>query len=122
VANKNQELDERAFDKLVNAGSFFLKKGYARAWFTWLEWVGLASILLVAGRKTDSVLMMVIGFLSIGLVFFVSLAAVESEIQKLIKASKLTKRWVFLVVAIGPLATVLVVIKVISVLISMTEV
>ncbi len=67
-------------------------------------------------------LMMVIGFLSIGLVFFVSLAAVESEIQKLIKASKLTKRWVFLVVAIGPLATVLVVIKVISVLISMTEV
>lgn len=121
MANKNKDLDERAFDKLVNVGSFFLRRGYARAWFTWLEWVGLASILLVAGRKADSVLMMVTGFLSIGLVFFVSLAAVESEIEKLIKTSKLTKWWIFLIVAMGPFVTVLVVIKVISTLISMTE-
>ncbi len=37
-----------------------LENGYAKAWFTWIEWITLTALLYVAGNKLDSLLLKII--------------------------------------------------------------
>ena len=72
-----QELDQRLFNKAVDFGHTLLDNGYAKTWFTWIEWVSLSAFILVAGIKLNSLLMKIIAGISFLIVFFVGLAAIE---------------------------------------------
>ncbi|MFC1536460.1 hypothetical protein ACFL48_01435, partial [Pseudomonadota bacterium] len=70
------EIDTRNFfDKCMDLSKEMLKRGYTRAWFTWLEWITITSFFLALGVKVSSVLLVVLGALSGALIFFTGLAA-----------------------------------------------
>jgi hypothetical protein len=75
--NPLQELDQKLFNKAVDFGHLLLNKGYAKAWFTWVEWVTLSAFMYVAGVKLEAFNIKIIAGFSFMVVFFVGLAAVE---------------------------------------------
>nr|NJM04697.1 hypothetical protein [Desulfobacula sp.] len=54
-----------------------MDKGYAKAWFAWVEWVTLSSFLYVASVKLEVFILKIISGFSFRVVFFVGLAAAE---------------------------------------------
>jgi uncharacterized membrane protein YhaH (DUF805 family) len=72
-----KDLDQKLFDAAVNFGHKMIDKGYVRAWFSWLEWIGLTAIIFVAAKRAQSNFLYVIGAFSVIILFFVGLAGVE---------------------------------------------
>jgi len=81
--------DQKLFDKLVEFGGRAIDSGYAKAWFTWLEWVGLTALLFLAHKKANSSIALIAAYTSVLLLFFVALAVVRREIDKFTESSKL---------------------------------
>lgn len=64
----------RAFFREVER---LIDRGYVSAWFSWLEWVLVAGLLLAIGNKTGFWLLQAIGWGSAALLVFVGITAVE---------------------------------------------
>jgi len=74
---KSKKIDEIIFNKAMDITQTLIDKGYVRAWFDWLEWVGLSALLYTAGLKLNSFILLLLGVISLIIVFFVGLAGVE---------------------------------------------
>lgn len=69
--------DQQLFNRLVLIADAALKHGLPQAWFSWLGWIGITSLLFSAGRATQSVGLLVASAFSVVVLFFVGLAGAE---------------------------------------------
>ncbi len=72
-----EELDQKLFDAAVDLGHRMIEKGYAQAWFSWIEWIGLNALIFVAAKRTHSTFLYLVSVISAIMLFFVGLAGVE---------------------------------------------
>lgn len=68
---------KKLLDACVDLAHKMIDKGYASAWFSWLEWIVLTSAIFVAGRRVGSPILVGIAAVSAVVLFFVGLAGVE---------------------------------------------
>lgn len=54
-----------------------LEKGYVQAWFSWLGWLTMSSIIYAFGSKADSFVVQALGAVSIMVTFVAGLVGVE---------------------------------------------
>lgn len=73
----NKELDQKIFDAFVDLAHVMIEKGYAKAWFNWIEWIGLTTLIFIAAKKIDSSFLYTVAIFSAFILFFVGLAGVE---------------------------------------------
>ena len=93
VSNISKDLDQKFFNAAVNFAHRMIDNGYARAWFSWIEWIGLTMFILLAAKKIESYLLFFVGGLSSVMLFFVALAGIErafDDIFPLLKRAKIS--------------------------------
>ncbi len=95
---EHEEIDHRIFNKMLNIADNAISNGYTKAWFTWIEWITLTSVLIIAGKKTGSLITMLAGGASIILLFFVALVGADRIISKLLADTKNKPLWILLLV------------------------
>jgi hypothetical protein len=83
-----RDSDIKILDSMVRLGGYLNNRGYVKAWFTWLEWVGLTTILFIAHDKVKSICALIAGIVSAILLFFVAIAAIEKEVTTLVEKKK----------------------------------
>ncbi len=78
---------KRVVSKLLNLNTFYLsmkigntlnEKGYAKKWFTWIEWVTLSIAMIAVGFKVKSPIVILLGVGSVLMVFFSGFASAHS--------------------------------------------
>lgn len=68
---------EKFLDFLIDQTRSLIEKGYIHAWFTWLEWLFITSLILLAAQRSSSFILWALGIACAVLVFFAGLAGVE---------------------------------------------
>lgn len=82
------ELDQKLFNAAVDLGHRMIEKGYAHAWFSWIEWIGLTAVIFVAAKHAHSGFLYAVGGISTVMLFFVGLAGVEKLRDDLVPSIK----------------------------------
>lgn len=80
---------------IFNFAEAMLDKGYAKAWFTWLEWVTLTAAFLVLGHQAKSPVVLVLGGASAGLVLLIGMVGSQRLAIQLAGSLRITK-WLLL--------------------------
>ena len=106
--------DHKLFDRLVQLGQVALEKGYAKAWFSWIEWVGLTALLFLAFEYSRSLLVAIATLISVFILFFVALAGVEIWLYDFLESKHVSKKTTIAIVVLITLATPFTVMEVIS--------
>lgn len=65
------------FDIAIDLVDELIKKGYVQAWFSWLGWVTMSSIIYVLGNHAQSFIVQFLGGLSLGVTLIAGLVGVE---------------------------------------------
>ena len=92
----NRDWFDKSFDKIANLFFEFNKKGFAKEWFQWIEWVTLTAAMWAVAEKTGSVLVRIIAIISAAIVFFKAWYTMEQLADNwLPNPSKLPKWLVF---------------------------
>ena len=65
-----QDWDQRLFNKLSDYVEKLIKTGYVSAWFTWLGWIAVTAVIFTVARSTNTLVMYVVGVISLLLIFF----------------------------------------------------
>lgn len=65
------------FDVSMDIVDGAIRKGYVQAWFSWLGWVTVSSVLYVLGSKAGSLEVQVLGIVSIIVTLLAGLVGVE---------------------------------------------
>jgi len=71
------EWDQRIFDRAMNIAELALEKGYPQAWFKWIEWIAITSLLFIAFEKTHSFVLLPVAIISCVTLFFIALVGVD---------------------------------------------
>lgn len=87
MKNIFEDFGERLFNASVNLGHKMLDRGYVKAWFNWIEWISLTSLIFVVAKRTNSWFLYGVVALSAFILFFVGLAAVEKLGDELVPLS-----------------------------------
>jgi len=96
-----EDLDQKLFNVAVDFGHAMINKGYAKAWFNWIAWIGLVALIFVAAKRASSCFLYAVGVLSAVLLFFVGLAGVEKLRDDLLPQIKGGGIVVMLIVALS---------------------
>jgi hypothetical protein len=83
-----EDLDQKLFNSAVDLGHRLIEKGYARAWFCWIEWIGLNALVFVAAKRSHSTFLYIVAAISAIMLFFVGLAGVEKLQDDLVPSIK----------------------------------
>jgi hypothetical protein len=92
MKNVLEDFDKKLFNTAVDIGHRMIDRGYVQAWFSWIEWIGLTALILVAAKRTSSGFLYFVAAISAFILFFVGLAGVEKlrdELLPSIKGSKI---------------------------------
>lgn len=79
-----KDIDIRLFNVAMDFANLLVDRGYAKAWFNWIEWIGLTAVIYVAAIHSDSWFLLGAAIVSSILLFFIGLAGVEKIIKELI--------------------------------------
>jgi hypothetical protein len=88
MKNMFQDFDRKLFNAAVDLGHRMIDKGYVKAWFSWIEWIGLTALIFVAAKRADSPFLYAVGGISGFILFFVGLAGVEKLRDDLLPSVK----------------------------------
>ena len=98
-----EDWHDRAFDKIVGVARRAIGLDLDRAWFTWLEWVIVASGIYALGGKTGSRIVIAIGLFSGALLFFRAWFKTESFLMEHLAQTREKPVFFFLIVAAASL-------------------
>lgn len=88
---------DKIFDKTAELFVELIKKGLAKQWFQWIEWVTLTAAMWAVAGKTGSFLVRVVAIVSAAIVFFKAWYSLEKLVHNwLPRPSRLPRRLVFL--------------------------
>ena len=100
MSNISKDLDQKLFNAAVNLAHRMIDNGYARAWFSWIEWIGLTMFILLAAKKIESYLLFFVGGISLVMLFFVALAGIERAFDDIFPRRKRAKSSLIFVSAV----------------------
>ncbi|MCF8261572.1 MAG: hypothetical protein K9J12_12415 [Melioribacteraceae bacterium] len=72
-----EKMDMSATDIVFDVVKKALKNGYIHAWFTWLEWITITSVIFIAAAKLDDWFLNSVAWLSTVIGFVSGLVVVE---------------------------------------------
>ncbi len=75
--SNSKDFIQKSLDWLIDQTHSMIEKGYVQAWFSWLEWLFITSLILVVAQKTNNIFVCGLGAICTVLLFFVGLAGVE---------------------------------------------
>ena len=99
------EIHEKSFNAAMSVAKIAIERGYAKAWFSWVEWVTLTAILFSAAKSASSTITMLAAILSALLLLFVALSSINSLIKDMAISVKFNKIWLWALFMIPVLAT-----------------
>lgn len=94
-----EDVDARAFNWAVDLGHKLIDRGFAKAWFTWLEWVAATALLYVAGRHAQSASLLAVAGVSALVLFFVGLAGTEKLCDALLPPGR-SNIWLLILITL----------------------
>ena len=65
----------------MDFASLLVDRGYAKAWFNWLEWIVLTSAIYAIALKANSGFLVVLAVMCTIILFFIGLVGVEKVIK-----------------------------------------
>lgn len=95
-----EDIDRKALDWAIGLGHRMIDRSYAKAWFSWLEWIGLTSLVYALARRSDSVFLYAVALASSAVLLFVGLAGVEKLCEDLLPMLK-GHKWLVLFIVLA---------------------
>ena len=95
-----EDIDIKLFNLLMDFAGHLIDRGYAKAWFNWIEWIGLTAFIYAAAMRADSGFLLGVAIISSILLFFIGLVGVEKLIKDLIPTIQHRKVLALFIVAI----------------------
>ncbi len=99
IMKDDRDWFDKGFDKTAESFRYFIKKGFAKAWFQWVEWVMLTAAMWAVAEKTGSVLVRVIAILSAAIVFFKAWHTMEQLADTLLPSPSTLPKWLVVVLS-----------------------
>lgn len=103
IKNVFEDFDKKLFNAAVDLGHRMIDRGYVQAWFSWIEWIGLTALIVVAAKRTNSNFLYVVAAFSAVILFFVGLAGVEKlrgDLLPYIKGGKIVVLFVAVLISV----------------------
>ncbi len=114
ISKKLKSREQRIFETVYEIAEKLLDKGYAKAWFLWLEWLILTSALLAIAIKTGSIIASFLAFGSGMLLFFIGLVSINRVFAAYISKEKLEKRHYILAIITVYFGVILIILTLLS--------
>ncbi|MFM5646349.1 hypothetical protein [Aeromonas caviae] len=101
----NYEFHEKSFNAAMRVAEIAIERGYAKAWFSWIEWVTLTAVLFSAAKSASSNITMLAAIISALLLLFVALSSISHLIKDIATSVKFNKIWLWALFMLPVLAT-----------------